>query len=68
MVDGGWVPKRFSDFPQILFIVSLNKIKMSYFRNFAKNFFYRKKIQLQVSKSGVFCEKKCSANLLKLQS
>ena len=42
VTDGGgwwWVPKRFSDFPQILFIVSLNKIKMSYFRNFAKKLF-----------------------------
>ena len=36
--------------------------------NLEKTFFSRKKIQLQVSKSEVFWEKKCSANFLKLRS
>ena len=41
-----------------LVIISLDKKKISYFQKSAKNFFYRKKIQLQVSKSGVFWKKK----------
>ena len=36
------------------------KKKMPFFLNSAKNVFYRKKIRLQVSKSGVFVSKKVS--------
>ena len=38
------------------------------FSRFPKNFFYRKKIQLQLSKSGIFVVKKCSLNSLKFYS
>ena len=65
MVDG-WVPKRFSDFAQNFVRWSSQHINLLYFGKSAKNFFYRKKIRLQVSKSGVFSEKKSSANFLTL--
>ena len=60
--------KMFSDFAEIFFIISSEKIKFANFGKSAKNFFNRKKIRLQVSKSGVFCEKKYSANFLKLRT
>ena len=51
-------PKRFSDFAETsLIIFEKNKIFRN-FRKFAKSIFIRKKIQLQLSKSGVFREKK----------
>ena len=57
VVDGGWwwSTKKFSDFAQNFFIISSEKLKFRNFGKSAKNFFYRKKIRLQVSKSGVFC-------------
>ena len=62
--DGGWVPKRFSDFSQNFFRWSSQHITLPYFGKSAKNFFYRKKIRLQVSKSGVFSGKKIFRNFL----
>ena len=61
--------KMFSDFFYFFF---RNKVQIEknfpILENLRKTFFYWKKIQLQVSKSGVFSEKKCSAKLLKLRS
>ena len=70
MVDGGggWVPKRFFDFAQNFFRWSSQHINLPYFGKSAKNFFYRKKIRLQVSKSGVFLVKKYSLYSLRLCS
>ena len=42
--------------------------KMLSFLDNLKKTFLRKKIQLQVSKSGVFWERKCSAKIFKLRS
>ena len=53
----GWVPKMFSDFAQIFFRWSSGDINVRKFGKSAKNFFYRKKIQLQLSKSGDFWNK-----------
>ena len=53
---------------KILSHESSQHINLLYFGKSAKNFFYRKKIRLQVSKSGVFSGKKCSANFLKILS
>ena len=50
--------KSFSDFSENLVIIKLNQKKISYSRKSTKNFFYLKKIQLQLSKPEVFCEKK----------
>ena len=62
VVDGGWSSKKkFSDFAQIYFRWSSGDINVRKFGKSAKNFFYRKKIQLQLSKSGgIFVKKKCS--------
>ena len=60
--------KRSSDFAETSLIISEKNKNLQYFRKFAKTIFIRKKIQLQLSKSGVFREKKCSANSLKLRS
>ena len=63
MVDGGggWSKKKFSDFAQIFFRRSSGDMNVQKFGKSSKNFFYRKKIQLQLSKSGGFLvEKKFS--------
>ena len=54
VMGDGWVPKMFSDFAQILFRWSSVNINVRKFGKSAKNFFYRKKIQLQLSKSWGF--------------
>ena len=58
MVDGGGgggSKKKFSDFAQNFFIISSEKIKLFVFWEICEKLFYRKKIRLQLSKSGVFC-------------
>ena len=55
---GGWSKKKFSDFAQNFFRWSSGDINLWKFGKSAKNFFYRKKIQLQFSKSGGFLVEK----------
>ena len=58
-------PKRLCNFAETLLIISLGRINISLFGKKMRKNSKRKKIQLQVSKSGVFSKKKCSANFLK---
>ena len=59
VVDGGWVPKRFSDFAQNLFRWSLGDINVRKFGKSVKNFFYREKNPTSIFKKwGYFCRKK----------
>ena len=59
-MDGWWMVglKRFSDFTQIIFRWSSGDINMRKFGKSAKNFFYQKKIRLQVLKLGYFGKNK----------
>ena len=54
----GWVPKMFSDFAHIFFRWSSGDINVGKFGKSAKNFFYQKKILLQLPKSGGFLVEK----------
>merc|ERR1712235_116460 len=61
-------PKMFRKSFETSLIISSKIIKFSRKIVLCKTFFLWKKIQLKFSKSGVFWEKKCSANFLKLRS
>ena len=50
-------PKSFSDFYEILQILSLKQKNLAYFRKSAKSSLYRIKIQLQVQNRGYFVKK-----------
>ena len=60
--------KSFSDFFIIFIEIYFRWKKSATFRKFFKKIIYRKKIRLQVSKSGVFAPEKCSLNWLKFRS
>ena len=63
MMGDGWSKKKFSDFAQNFFRWSLGDINVRKFGKSAKNFFYRKKIQLHLSKSDGFLIKLRMGNL-----
>ena len=56
--------KLFSDFLDFFWKYSLGEKNVEYFGKSEKNFFYWKKIRLQVSKWGVFCDQKSFSDFL----